>query len=139
MAAGGPTDDLLLRTLAAVASEASDQHVEALIARARAEAESEVTALLKKAIKASLLRRALERLERNAPAVAQETAAHEPAPRPRDFTLEELPTSRPTAASMVGATGPDDAPSTERPTEFGCYVYGITRAGPQAWAAATPA
>src|SRR5690348_9715181 len=59
----GPTDQLLRRLLAAAAGEVSVGQVARLLGEARAEAETEVKAVLKSAIKASLLRRATEQIE----------------------------------------------------------------------------
>jgi hypothetical protein len=121
---GGPTDELLRRLLAAMAAEASDVHVDRLIAEARAEAEADVKAVVKSAFKASLLRRATERLECDESPVAAETLS------PR------------TPAAVGGDDSPDGPPpealpSAAPPRAEGhgapCYVYAIVDAGPQTW------
>lgn len=108
-----PTDQLLHRMLAAVVGAAGgDEHVERLIGAARSEAEAEVKELLKSAIKATLLQRAVARLEDEAGATAPpapDVAAPAPAPA--------APPSPPPARAVPPGEG-----------LRACYVYGITRA-----------
>jgi hypothetical protein len=102
-----PTDELLQRMLAGVlATYGSTEQVDRLLAEARAEAESEVRELLKGAIKATLLQRAVSRLE--SPVEAFPLAPPDPDP-----TIEKIPDE-----ADVGMSG-----------ETVCYVYGIIRAG----------
>src|SRR3954447_15172085 len=99
-----PTDELIQRMLAAlVGTVGTEQQVDRLVGEARAEAEAEVKDLLKGAIKATLLRRAVDRLE----SPLQDVHAAPP----------EL-----TPPSEEDAVVPPDG-------ETFCYVYGITRAG----------
>jgi hypothetical protein len=97
----GPTDELIQRMLAAVAGT-SGERVDSLVEQARAEAESEVKELIKSAMKAVLLRRAVHHLEGRQP----------PA------------TVRPLDPQLV----PQPEPVTDAPARVGCYVYAITRA-----------
>jgi hypothetical protein len=107
-----PTDELIQRMLAAAAGTSSDR-ADALIDQARAEAEAEVKELVKSAMKAVLLRRAVDRLEGRQPPAAARPVEEAPAPVPA-APLAEAPL--------------DETPVTETPAPAGCYVYGITRA-----------
>ncbi|MEA2709536.1 MAG: hypothetical protein QOF78_2137 [Phycisphaerales bacterium] len=109
MAENGPTDELLRRLLAAVAAQASDpQHIEQLIADARAEAEREIAALVKSAYKALLLRGATEQLE-----AITNIASTPPAPKPQADVHRSRADAEPAA----------------------CYIYAITPAAPPNWTA----
>ncbi len=102
-----PTDELLRRMLAAVLRTLGDEETAAqLIESARAEAEAEVKELLKAAMKATLLQRAVSRLESDVGPAEAAIATPTPAP----------------------AEPPDEEPRLEAQA-VGCYVYGITRAG----------
>jgi hypothetical protein len=94
-----PTDEMLQRMLAAVVDAlGTEQHVDRLIEAARAEAEGEVKDLLKAAMKATLLQRAVSRLER---------------PAPRAVVAESTPTQSegPTGCYIYGIVrGGDDGP-----------------------------
>ena len=114
-----PTDELLRRMLSAVVRTlASDEQAGRLVAAAGAEAEAEVKDLLKTAIKAALLERAVARLESDGgstPEIAPGPEAEAPHPE---------------------AEAPPPPPATVEPARAGaktgavaCYVYGITRAG----------
>jgi len=99
-----PTDELVQRLLAALAAGAAGDAAR-LVNEARTEAEAEVKELVKGALKAVLLRRAVDHLEG--------TASPPPAPDvesapPDDPALDAIP------AEMDSATA--------------CYVYAITRA-----------
>src|SRR5687767_13106801 len=98
-----PTEELLQRMLAAVVGTfGDDERIDRVVEAARAEAEVEVKDLIKSAIKATLLQRAVSRLE------APFGGATEPPP-----VLEAAAPPRPD----------DDAGYATA-----CYVYGITRA-----------
>jgi hypothetical protein len=110
-----PTDELLQRLLAAVASAAGDDAAR-LVGEARAEAESEVKDIVKTAIKAVLLRRAVDHLGAQDP--VRPTAEPQAAAPRQDPALRQDP--RPDAP----ATGPT-----------ACYVYAIARS---AWGGPPP-
>ena len=147
MANGGPTDELLRRLLAAVASDASGDDITHLLADARAEAEAEVKALIKASYKASLLRAATEQLERS-------RRGDEPpaAPSVREVPLDAMdraevedvaPSSPVSSARFEEETraeghAPDadhDVDSTSPSPTAGCYVYAVTSAATHDWAA----
>ena len=96
--ASGKTDELVEQILSA-AVDLSDERIARLVDDDRAEAESEVKALLKSAIKAGLLQRALEHLGAAPPGSPAAEVA--------------LPQDEPNPALTAGA----------------CYVYCITAAG----------
>jgi hypothetical protein len=103
-----PTDELVQRMLSAVLERfGGDEAIDRLVAGARDDAEAEVRELLKGAIKATLLQRAVSRLESVADASSAPTS-----PVPRAET-----TATPPDAGDVAAG------------ETACYVYGIARAG----------
>lgn len=95
---GTHTDELMERVLRA-AADLSNGNIERIVSRARADAEAEVQDLLKSAIKAAMLQRALSRLENSSSA--------DIAPR------QSSPIEQQT-----------DAPSNEH----ACYVYCVTAA-----------
>jgi hypothetical protein len=99
-----PTDELVQRLLAVLTSGAAGD-VARLVDDARAEAEAEVRELIKGAVKAVLLRRAVDHLERDSTEPPE--PGTEPAPPPD------------------GA--PASAPRVEPAGESACYVYAITR------------
>ena len=108
-----PTDEILQRLLAAVAAGGDD--AARLVAAARAEAEAEVKDVIKSAMRAVLLRRAVDYLEAAQPSdVAGQgtTTAQQAEPRDEPATAEPVAVHR-AAGPAAGATA--------------CYVYGITR------------
>ena len=107
-----PTDEILQRLLAAVA--AGDDDAARLIESARAEAEAEVKDVIKSAMKAVLLRRAVDYLEAAHPSEEREqaTTAQQVEPSKEPAAVEPVVAHR-TAGPATGATA--------------CYVYGITR------------
>jgi hypothetical protein len=104
----GPAEEMVRRLLSAVASGATDRRVDELIAAARAEAEGEIQAMLKSAIKATLLRRTVERLE--------DSDSELPPPGEAEATPHAPPLEPRAPPAPLG--------------DVGCYVYAITRAGP---------
>jgi hypothetical protein len=125
-----PTDDLIQRMLAAVVGTlGSEQHVDRLVAAARAEAEAEVKELLKAAIKATLLQRAVARLESDSseipagafdaaqPAAFESTVSDIASPLADADARADVDT-RGGAATPAGTTG-----------ETACYIYGMVRGG----------
>jgi hypothetical protein len=97
-----PTDELVQRLLAALAAGAAGDAAR-VVAEARAEAEAEVKELIKGAVKAVLLRRAVDHLETGP------GAPPDPEPEPAPAAEE----------SPAPDAGPDDRTA--------CYVYAITR------------
>ena len=108
-----PTDEILQRLLAAVA--AGDVDAARLVDAARAEAEAEVKDVIKSAMKAVLLRRAVDHLDAAQP--------FEGRARGTTATTQTQPPSEPAAAEPVVAHR--TAGAADRATA--CYVYGITR------------
>src|SRR5688500_12154435 len=113
-----PTDEILQRLLAAVAAGGDD--AARLVESARAEAEAEVKDVIKSAMKAVLLRLAVDHLEAAQPSevraqgtVAQQTEPLEEPAAPEPAAPESVVAHR-AAGATAGATA--------------CYVYGITRA-----------
>jgi hypothetical protein len=107
----GPTEELLQRLLTA-AAELSAERIDALLREARAEAEAEVRDIVKSAVKAALLRDAVDRLGMD-PKV--------PPARHSDNVGVAVAPAGP--SETIGA--PDGNPETAS----AWYVYGITRAG----------
>jgi hypothetical protein len=132
MANGGPTDELLHRLLAAVATEATGDRIDRLINDARAEAEAEVKALLKASYKASLLRAAAQSLEnhRDAAAAIQTPDRWDEADLPGKHSASHPPND-PRAADVVAHEDGEDAP--EASGTAGCYVYAITPLAAHEW------
>jgi len=120
-----PTDDLLRRILTAAATQADAPAVQRLVHAARAEAEDEVKALLKSALKAALLRAAAEQLE--ATSSVRPQGAITPAQVPAGTDTNGARSQRETGSAPAGG-GPEGE---------ACYVYAITAAGPQSWLADT--
>src|SRR5687768_132553 len=93
MAKDRPTDDLVERMLSAAAGLA-DERIDRLVTDAAAEAEAEVRAMLKSAMKAALLRRAAARLE----GVDFDAAAKDAAAKDEGPPLQDSATTAATAA-----------------------------------------
>jgi hypothetical protein len=128
------------RRLLKAAAEMAASRIDPLIAAARSEAEAEIHALLKSAIKASLLRGCVERLEadndgRQGPSgaarLAPTSSAGETFPSP---TFPSAPArdgsggSERLSARSAAERPPSEIPSPDQP--LGCYVYAMTRTGP---------
>lgn len=130
MATNGPSDALLRRILAAIAAEPSEARVRALVEEARAEAEQEIKALLKQALKAGMLRQAADLLEGGGEDAGKKLAGPSSQAEVAE-TAEELPAAA-HEEPVQGGAGEEEAAR-------GCYVYGFTRgsvAGGHASAAA---
>jgi hypothetical protein len=120
-----PTQELLQRMLAAVvATFGGEEQVDRLVEAARAEAEDEVKDVLKAAIKATLLQRAVIRLEGGS------TAAPEPADAAGEGDFAQAPIISPAPDRLDTGEQLDTEDRLDTDRVFGgCYVYGITRAG----------
>jgi hypothetical protein len=115
-----PTDELIQRMLAAVVGTfGGEEHVARLVGAARAEAEAEVKELLKAAVKATLLQRAVTWLESG----SSETLV----PSGNSAAPSALEPPSPEFSPDV-ADGEARAPS-DLPGTTACYVYGMVRAG----------
>src|SRR5688500_19342305 len=112
----GPTDQLVQRILAAFADE-GDGRAARLLVEARAEAETEVKAILKSAMKAALLQHAAAQLDRL-----------EPSPQPPEVRRAEPREAEPRRADPRRAE-PRDEESVAN-VELACYVYAIARDAP---------
>lgn len=153
-----PTDDLLRRILAAVATDDGATDVRRLLDDCRAEAEAEVKAVIKTAMKAALLRRAVEELEsgvehdsfpveqpRNSSAALEEPAPDERAAVTDDN--ESLGHRGRLDAFAAAMSSPHEAQSPaaeprshQQPTQpTACYVYAIGAAGSDHWMAGVTA
>src|SRR4051812_1923957 len=123
-----PTDDLIQRMLSAVVGTfGSERHVDRLVAAARAEAEAEVKELLKAAIKATLLQRAVTRLESN-PSEIQAGDFDTAQPSAFESTLSDVAPPWVDADSHTDVDTRAEAPAGAT-VETACYVYGMVRTG----------
>jgi len=115
-----PTDELIQRMLSAVVgSFGGEEQVARLVGAARAEAEAEVKELLKAAVKATLLQRAVAWLESGSSlSEVPIPDAHAVAPAAPESLS---PDTAPFAAEAAHATGSQGMTA--------CYVYGMVRAG----------
>jgi len=115
-----PTDELIQRMLSAVVgSFGGEEQVARLVGAARTEAEAEVKELLKAAVKATLLQRAVAWLESGSSlSEVPIPDAHAVAPAAPESLS---PDTAPFAAEAAHATGSQGMTA--------CYVYGMVRAG----------
>ena len=111
-----PTDELIQRLLAALTSGAGDDAAR-VVGQARAEAEAEVRDVIKVAMKAVLLRRAVDQLEGRPVGVPARDDPVRDTPPPTSASSHAAPG----AAALLG---PGRLPPGQRPL---CYVYAITR------------
>jgi len=117
--------------LAAIATASAGQSVERLVEVARAQAEAEVTDLIKSAIKASLLREAVLELESKvldrSPDLADDSHSAQ----------RQTPQNSATSGQEQEADTPLDEPDS--PPASACYLYAITSDLPYDWSSEVPA